>query len=98
MQSPPPYPPRRNCVGEAPPHPPVGDWDPNAAKTIPVNEEDNQAPHPTHRSDRDDTISYGKFLDTPDRRGDRHRFYSRSGSDMYHGRHHYHPYRRSDQG
>jgi len=37
-------------------------------------------------------------LDTPYRRGDGNRFYSSSGSDKYHGHHHYHPYRRSDRG
>lgn len=46
-----------------------------------------------HRSNRDETA-----LDTPNRRGSGHGFYSSFGSDSYHGRHHYHPYTRSDKG
>ena len=49
-------------------------------------------------SDRDDTIRDGRFLDTPDRRGDGHKFYYSSRFDRYHGYHHYHPYRRNDRG
>jgi len=40
----------------------------------------------------------GRFLDTPDKRGDRHSYYSIPGSDKYHDHHRYHPYRRSDKG
>lgn len=43
-------------------------------------------------------IKYGKFLDTLDKRGDGNRLYSSSGSDMYHGYHCYHPYRRNNMG
>lgn len=49
-------------------------------------------------SNTNDTIRYGRFLDTPDRRGDGRKFYSSSSSNMYHGHHHYHPYKRSDKG
>ena len=48
--------------------------------------------------DKDDTFRYGKFLDTIDRRGNGYGFYSSSGSDRYRGRHHYHPYKKSDSG
>ena len=41
-------------------------------------------PHSGHRSDRDDMIKDVKFLDTPERRGDAHKYYSRSGSERYH--------------
>jgi len=54
--------------------------------------------HGGHKSARDDTIKDGWFLDTPDRKGDGHRFYSSSGSDKYHGYHFYHPYRRNGKG
>ena len=54
--------------------------------------------HDGHKSDRDDTIRDGKFLDTLDRRGNGHGLYSSSGSNRYHGHHRYHPYRRSDKG
>jgi len=39
-----------------------------------------------------------KFLDTPDRRGDGHRYYSSSGSNRHYDCHCHHPYRRSDRG
>ena len=48
-------------------------------------------PHSGQRSDRDDTIRDVKFLDTPEKRGDGHRYYSRSGSERYHGHHRYNP-------
>jgi len=48
-------------------------------------------PHSGHRLDRDDTIKDVRFLDTPKRRGDGHRYYSRSGSERYHGHHRYNP-------
>ena len=38
------------------------------------------------------------MLDTPDRRGDQHRYYSSSNSDRHHDHHRHHPYRRSDRG
>jgi len=38
------------------------------------------------------------MLDTPDRRGDRHMYYSSSGSDRHYDRRHYHPYMRCDRG
>jgi len=50
-----------------------------------------------YRSDKDDTIKDGRFLDMSDRRCDRHRYYSRFGYDRYHDHHLYHPYRRSDK-
>jgi len=49
-------------------------------------------------SNRDDTIKYGRALDTLDRRGDGHRYYYSSSSDEHDDRHHYHPYKRSDRG
>jgi len=54
--------------------------------------------HGGHRSDRGDTIRDGRFLDTSNKRGDGHKFYSSSSSDRYHGHHRYHPYRWSDRG
>jgi len=54
--------------------------------------------HSGHRSDRDDMIRDGRFLNTPDKRGDGHRYYSSYGSDRYHGHRDYHPYKRSDGG
>lgn len=54
--------------------------------------------HDGIRSDKDDTIRDGKFLDTPDSRGRGHGLYSSFGLDKYHGHHHYHPYQRSDRG
>ena len=46
----------------------------------------------------DMTVKDGKLLDTSDRRGDRHRYYSSSGSNKHRDRHRHHPYRRSDRG
>ena len=43
-------------------------------------------------------IRDGKFLDTTDRRGEKHRYHSSSSSERHHDHHHYHPYRRSDRG
>jgi len=40
----------------------------------------------------------GKLSVTPDRRGDRHMYYSRYGSDRHYDHHYYHPYRRSNMG
>lgn len=51
-----------------------------------------------HMLDIDDTIRDGRFLDTPDMRGDGNMYYSSSVSVRYHGHHHYHPFRRSDRG
>ena len=51
-----------------------------------------------HKSDIDDTIKDDRFLDTPDKGGDGHKYYSSSGFHRCHGHHHYHPYRRSDMG
>ena len=48
--------------------------------------------------DGEETIRDGVSLDTMDRRGDRHRYYSSSGSNMHYDRHCYHPYRRSGRG
>jgi len=42
-------------------------------------------------------IRHGKFLETPIRRGDGHRYYSSSGSIRHYDCHRYHPYRRSDR-
>lgn len=50
------------------------------------------------RSDRLDTVRVGRFLDTLDRRGDVHRYYSSSHSDRHHDCHRYHPYMRNDRG
>ena len=54
--------------------------------------------HGGHRSDRDDTVIDGRFLDTLKRRRDRDRYYSSSDLDRHYDHHHYHPYRRSDSG
>jgi len=40
----------------------------------------------------------GRFLDTPDRRVDGHKFYSSSSFDRYHGHHRYHPYKKNEMG
>jgi len=45
-----------------------------------------------------DKVRDRRFLDTPDRRGNEHRYYSNSDSDKNHDRHHYHPCRRNDIG
>lgn len=37
-------------------------------------------------------------MDTPNRRGNGHGFYSSYGSNRFHGHHHYHPYKRSERG
>ena len=51
-----------------------------------------------HKSDRDDMVIDGMFLDTLDMRGDGQRFYSSFGSHKHHGHHHYHPYTRNEKG
>ena len=43
-------------------------------------------------------IKDGRSLDTPDRRGDGHMYYSNYGFDKNYDWHCYHPYRRSDRG
>lgn len=45
-----------------------------------------------------DTVRDDIFMDTSGMRGNGYGIYSSSSSDMYHGDHHYHPYRRSDMG
>lgn len=37
-------------------------------------------------------------MDTPNRRGDRNRYYSSYGSNKHYDHHRYHPYRRRDKG
>jgi hypothetical protein len=37
-----------NVGGKAPPHPLIMSWDPNMAKTRPLNQEDNHVPQPIH--------------------------------------------------
>lgn len=54
--------------------------------------------HDGHWSNRDDMVRDGRFLDTLDKRGDEHGFYSYSGSDRYHGHHRYHHYKRNGRG
>ena len=54
--------------------------------------------HSKQNSDRSDIVRDGKLLDTLDRRGDEHMYYSSSGSDKHHYRHRYQPYRRNDRG
>ena len=51
-----------------------------------------------HRLDRDDTVRYGKLLDTPNRRGDEYMYHSSFGLDIHHDCHQFHPYGRSDRG
>jgi len=48
--------------------------------------------------DKDDSVRYGRFLDTTYRRGNGYGFYDSSRSNRYHGHHHYHPYMRSGRG
>lgn len=48
--------------------------------------------------DRDEIVKYGRFLDTPNKRGSGYKFYSSYGSDRYHGHNCYHIYRRSERG
>jgi len=45
-----------------------------------------------------DTVRDGRLIDTLDRRSNGYGFYCSSSSDMYHGHHCYHPYKRSDWG
>jgi len=45
--------------------------------------------------DRDDIVIDDRFLDTPDRRGNDHGFYSSFGSERHHHHHLHHPYWRS---
>lgn len=54
--------------------------------------------HGEYKSDTEDMIRDGRFLDTPDRRGDRHGYYSSYGPNRTYDHHHYHPYRRSEKG
>lgn len=54
--------------------------------------------HGGYKFDIDDTVRYGKLLDTPNRRGDGHRCYSCSSSDRHYDWNGYHPYRRRDRG
>jgi len=63
-----------------------------------TNGEYGSRSHSRYRSDRFDTIRDGRMMHTLDRRGDRHRYYSSSGSDRHHDRHHCHPYMRNDRG
>lgn len=53
--------------------------------------------HVGQKLDKYDTIRYGRLLDTPCRRGDRHRYYSSSSSNKHDDQHYYHPYRRRDR-
>ena len=54
--------------------------------------------HKRHKSDISDMVRDGRLLDTSDRRGDGCMYYSSSGFDRHHDRHHYHPYKRNDRG
>jgi len=54
--------------------------------------------HAGHRSDVGDTVKDGRFLDTPDRRRDRHIYHSSSGSGRHDDQYRYHPYRRIVRG
>jgi len=54
--------------------------------------------HGGYRSNRDEMNKYGRILDTPDKRGDGHMFYSSSNYDMHYDHHHYHTYRSGDRG
>lgn len=47
--------------------------------------------HGGHRSNRDDMVRDGRLLNTLDRRGDRHRYYSSSDSYRNYDHHRYHP-------
>ena len=49
--------------------------------------------HGEYMSNRDD-----RLLDTLDRKGDIHRYYSSFGSDNHDDQHRYHTYKRSDRG
>ena len=48
--------------------------------------------------DKDDTVRDARLLDTSNRIGDGHKFYSSYGSNRHYDLHCYHPYRRSDRG
>lgn len=54
--------------------------------------------HGYHRSGIDDTIRFGRLLDTLDIRGDGESYDSSSCLDRYHDHHCYHCYRRNDMG
>ena len=54
--------------------------------------------HGGHKSDRDDILREGRWLDTLDRRRDKQKHDSSSNSNKHHDCHWYHPYRRSDRG
>lgn len=47
--------------------------------------------------DRDDTVKFGKWTNTPNRRGSGYGFYSSSGLNRKYGNHCYHPYKRSER-
>lgn len=51
-----------------------------------------------HKSNKDDTVRDGRWMDIPYRRGIGYGFYSNSSSNMYHCHHCYHLYRRSERG
>ena len=71
-----------------------------------------QGPHPVNYEQEDRTNGaygsrflgghmsnrYGRLLDNPKRRRDRHKYYSSFDSYRHYDRHHYHPYRRIDRG
>ncbi len=42
-------------------------------------------------------VKNGRFLDTPNRGGNDHGFYSSFCSERHHHHHHHHPYRRSEK-
>lgn len=53
--------------------------------------------HGGHRSNRDDTIRGGIWMDTPNRRGGSYGFYSSSGLERQHGHECCHPYGRNEK-
>lgn len=50
-----------------------------------------------HWLDREDIVRDDIFLDTPDRRGSDHGFYTISSSEGQYGHYHHHPYRMSEK-
>lgn len=54
--------------------------------------------HGFHKSDRDDIMRDGRLLDTPDRKGDGHKYCYSFGSERHHDHHCYHHYWRNERG
>ena len=55
----------------------------NYVKEDVTNGANGSRPHNGHRSNRDDMIRDGRFLDTSDRRVNGHKYYSSFGNEKY---------------